>query len=121
VPDLCAARRRARQPARPDLPDQEHARTGRAGWCGDGHAHRPLPVLPRLHDDLPVGGALHAPGRSRPPAYRGALPPPLAGAVVAALARPGVEPAAAVALGIAWRAAGEAACHAVAAAIAAPH
>ena len=28
-------------------------------------AHRPLPVVPRLHDDLPVGRALHASGRSR--------------------------------------------------------
>ena len=39
-----------------------------------GQAHRPLPVLPRLHDDLPVGRALHAPGRSRPRPYRGDLP-----------------------------------------------
>ena len=27
--------------------------------------HRPLPVLPGLHDDLPVGRELHAPGRPR--------------------------------------------------------
>ena len=31
LPDLCAARRRTRQPARPHLPDQEHARRGREG------------------------------------------------------------------------------------------
>ena len=31
---------------------------------GGGQAHRPLPVLPRLHDDLSVGRELHASGRS---------------------------------------------------------
>src|SRR5579862_1480821 len=31
-----------------------------------GQAHRPLSVVSGLHDHLPVGGALHAPGRSRP-------------------------------------------------------
>ncbi len=35
-----------------------------------GQAYRPLPVLPVLHDDLPVGRALHAPGRPCPRAYR---------------------------------------------------
>ena len=46
----------------------------RAGDRRGGHAHRPLPVVPRLHDDLPLGRALHASGRSRPRAYRGDLP-----------------------------------------------
>ena len=40
---------------------------------GGGQAHRPLPLLPLLHDDLPVGRALHASRRSRPRAYRGDL------------------------------------------------
>ena len=44
-----------------------------AGEPRGGQAHRPLPVVPRLHDHLPVGGALHAPGRSCPRPYRGHL------------------------------------------------
>ena len=36
-------------------------------------AHRPLPLVPLLHDDLPVGRELHASGRSRPAAHRGDL------------------------------------------------
>ena len=40
---------------------------------GGGEAYRPLPVVPRLHDHLPVGRALHAPRRSRARAYRGDL------------------------------------------------
>ena len=43
-------------------------------------AHRPLPLVPGVHDDLPIGGALHAPRRSRPGPHRGDLR--------AALARP---------------------------------
>ena len=35
-----------------------------------GHPHRPLPVLPRLHDDLSFRRALHASGRSRPGLHR---------------------------------------------------
>ena len=30
----------------------------------DRHPYRPLPVVPRVHDDLPVGRQLHAPRRS---------------------------------------------------------
>ena len=75
LPDLSAARRRARQPARAHLPDQGHAGERPAGRREDRQAHRPLPVLPRLHDDLPVGRALHAPRRPRPRPYRGDLPP----------------------------------------------
>ncbi len=44
----------------------------------EGQAYRPLPVLPVLHDHLPVGRELHAPGRSRAPAYRGDLSPAVA-------------------------------------------
>ena len=62
-----------------------------AGDRRGGQAYRPLPVLPLLHDHLPVRRALHAPGRSRPRAYRGDLP--------AAAARP-----------LAARAAGRACC-----------
>ena len=41
-----------------------------------GQARRSLPVLPRLHDDLPIRRALHAPRRPRPRLYRGDLPAP---------------------------------------------
>ena len=64
--DLCAARRRARFPARAHLPDQGHAGARPAGDRRGGQAYRPLPVLPRLHDHLSVRRALHAPRRSRP-------------------------------------------------------
>ena len=37
--------------------------------------HRSLSVLPRLHDDLPVRGALHAPRRPCPRPYRTNLSP----------------------------------------------
>ena len=40
----------------------------------DRHAYRPLPVLPVLHDDLPVGRELHAPRRPCPRPYREDLP-----------------------------------------------
>ena len=62
----------------------------------DGQAHRPLPLLPRLHDDLPVGGQLHAPRRSRAALDRGEIPPALGRAGLAAAARPGADPAVAV-------------------------
>ena len=45
----------------------------RAPTASEVTARRPLPVVPVLHDDLPVGRALHAPGRSRPASHRGAL------------------------------------------------
>ena len=45
-----------------------------AGDRRGGQAYRPLPVLPRLHDHLPVGRALHAPRRSCARAHRGDLP-----------------------------------------------
>jgi glycolate oxidase FAD binding subunit len=66
LPDLCAARRRARQPARPHLPDQGHAGERPPGDAGGGQACRPLPLLPLLHDDLPLRRALHAPRRPCP-------------------------------------------------------
>ena len=40
---------------------------------GGGQAYRPLPVLPVLHDHLPLRRELHASGRSRPPPYRADL------------------------------------------------
>ena len=43
-----------------------------------GQAHRPLPLLPRLHDDLPLRRALHAPRRPGARAYRGDLRAPVA-------------------------------------------
>jgi glycolate oxidase iron-sulfur subunit len=39
--------------------------------------YRPLPVVPGLHDDLPLGGALHASGRPCARLYRAHLSPPL--------------------------------------------
>ena len=80
LPDLPAPGRRARFAARAHLPDQGDARARQAGNAGDRQAYRPLPLVPCLHDDLPVGGALHAPRRSRAGLYRGDAP--------AALARP---------------------------------
>ena len=55
-----------------------------------GQAHRPLPLLPLLHDHLPVRGALHAPGRPRPGLHPRALPPAAAAAAdpLAARAHP---------------------------------
>ncbi|MGY3470675.1 Fe-S oxidoreductase [Bradyrhizobium sp. LM6.11] len=38
-----------------------------------GQACRPLPVVPVLHDDLPLGGQLHAPCRPGPGQDRAAL------------------------------------------------
>ena len=60
VPDLRAARRRARQPARPHLSDQGHARERPARDGRRRAAHRPLLELPLVHDDVPVGRALPA-------------------------------------------------------------
>ena len=57
LPDLCAARRRTRQPARAHLSDQGHAGERPPGDAGSGQAYRSLPVLPVLHDDLPFGRA----------------------------------------------------------------
>ena len=76
LPDLCAAGRRARQPARPHLPHQEHAGERRARHRGDGEAPRPLPLLPVLHDHLPLGRQLHAPDRRGARPCGGNLPAP---------------------------------------------
>ena len=56
VPDVPAARRRARRSARAHLPHQAGARR-RAGHGEDAAAPRPLPHLPQLRDDVPVGRA----------------------------------------------------------------
>ncbi len=88
LPDLRAARRRTRQPARAHLPDQGHAGIRPARERRRGAACRSLPVLPRLHDDLSVRRELHAPGRSRPAAHRGHLHPPLARPAAARRAGP---------------------------------
>ena len=75
VPDLCAARRRARLAARAHLPDQGHAGERRPATQEVVKPYRSLPVVPCLHDDLSVRRALHAPRRSRPRAYRENLSP----------------------------------------------
>ena len=87
LPDVPGARRRARLAQGPHLPDQGHARSRPAGRREDGQAHRSLPQLPRLHDDLPVGRALHAPRRPCARIHRGDLPPAAAGAGAALDAR----------------------------------
>ena len=76
----------------------------RAGDGGGRQAHRPLPVVPRLHDDVPVGRALHASRRSRPRAHPGDLPPAAARPPAAGIPRErhAVSGAAALALGAAW-------------------
>ena len=71
LPDLRAARRRARQPARAHLPDEADAGERQAARGRHRQAHRPLPLLPLLHDHLPVRRALHASGRPRPRLHRG--------------------------------------------------
>ena len=107
-PTYVLARRRARQPARPHLPDQGHAGVRPAGEPGGGQAHRPLPVLPGLHDHLPVRGALHAPGRSRPRPHRGHLCAPAARPLAARHPGPGPARRRIAALGLAPGAAGAA-------------
>ena len=72
--------RRARQPARAHLPDQGHAGLECGAERGHRQAHRPLPVVPRLHDDLPIGRQLHAPCRSWPALDRSEVPSTLGGA-----------------------------------------
>ena len=76
LPDLSAARRRTRFAARAHLSHQGHAGEPASGDRARGQARRSLPVLPRLHDDLPVGRALHAPRRPCARLYRGDLPAP---------------------------------------------
>ena len=63
-------------PARPHLPDQGHARERAARDRGGRPPRRSLPVLPGLHEHLPVRRELHAPGRPRADLYRGDLRPP---------------------------------------------
>ena len=46
---------------------------GKPATAAGGQAHRPLPLVPVLHDDLPVRRALHAPRRPCPRLYRGDL------------------------------------------------
>ena len=70
LPDLCAARRRARQPEGPHLSHQGDAGERPPGDARGGQAYRPLPLVPVVHDDLPVGRQLHASRRSRPTPYR---------------------------------------------------
>ena len=74
LPDLSRARQRARFAARTNLPDQGHAGERQAGVEGGRDAHRPLPLLPLLRDDLPVRRRLHAPRRPGAGADREDLP-----------------------------------------------
>ena len=71
LPDLRAARRRARQPARPHLPDEGDVRAGPQGEPAGAASRRPLPVLPVVHDHVPERRRLHASRRPRPRAHRG--------------------------------------------------
>ena len=65
LPDLCHARRRARQPARPHLSHQGSAGDRAQDRGGRRLADRPLPLLPLLRDDLPLGRRLSPARRSR--------------------------------------------------------
>ena len=60
--DLCAAGRRARQPARPHRADAGDAGEGRRPDQRTGLSHRPLPLLPELQDGLSLQRQLPAPG-----------------------------------------------------------
>src|SRR5690606_14769346 len=73
VPDVRAARRRARQPPRANLLDQGHARARPARDEGDRAPCRSMPVVPRMHDDVSVGRALPAFDRSCADAHRADL------------------------------------------------
>ncbi len=74
LPDLHAARRRARQSAGADLPDQGHARERAGADRGRRQAHRQVPELPLVHDDVSVRRELHASRRPRAPPHRDDLP-----------------------------------------------
>ena len=76
---------------------------GRGAERRHGQAHRPLSLVPRLHDDLPVGRQLHASGRPRPALDRAEIPAPLGRAIVAPTARHGADPAASVPAGVVAR------------------
>ena len=91
--DLCPARRRARQPPGADLSHQGHAGERPPGDGGRRQAHRPLPLLPVVYDDLPLGRPLHAPRRPRPASYRKDLSPAMAGPRIPP--SPGLRPASA--------------------------
>ena len=73
---------------RAHLPDQGDAGARCACDCRGGDAYRPLPLVPRLHDDMPFRRALHASGRSCPRAYRGNLYAAIAGPADAAIPGP---------------------------------
>ena len=72
---MCCSATSSTFPARAHLPHQGDAGARPAGDRGGRQAHRPLPVVPLLHDHVPVRRALHAPRRSRPRPHRGNLPP----------------------------------------------
>ena len=61
---------------------------GKSGEQTCRHACRSLPVMPVMHDDMPVECELHAPCRSRPLAYRKNLSTALARSHAALAARP---------------------------------
>ena len=84
--DLRAGGRRARLSARSHLPDEGHVRERPRCRRRGAPSHRPLSLLPVLHDHVPERRRLHAPGGSRPSAHRGyraAQPQGPAAAVVA--------------------------------------
>ena len=70
LPHLPHHRQRARQSARPHLPDQADGR-GRGGDRHHPHPPRPLPHLPRLRERLPVRRRVRAADRPRPRTRRG--------------------------------------------------
>ena len=65
LPDLPAARRRARRPARPHLPDQAGARRPAPTRATQLHLDRCL-TCRNCETHLPVGRAVRQPGRDRP-------------------------------------------------------
>jgi len=83
LPDLSVAGRRARWPPRPHLPHQGDAR-GRRAFPFHSAAPRQMSDLPRMRDDLSIGGSLRAPAGYWPASHRAGSASDVTGAVIQA-------------------------------------
>src|SRR3546814_13431611 len=80
----------------PHLPDQGHAGEGARADRRGRQAHRPVPFVPLVHDDLPFRRELHASRRSCARLYPRTLSPAVARAHETGAARMGLAPSKAV-------------------------